>query len=136
MPPNTVCADRSTRWGNPFIAGEPSGVFAKGQGLRGAAEVLVPELTLEKSLEFYRDLVEGFLSPEMYPHGHAWRARFMRFNGSITVGDAARFHLRGKNLACWCKLCPKHQKGKPFDVACADCAPCHVDILGSIVNRR
>jgi hypothetical protein len=28
MPPNTVCVDRSTKWGNPFIVGKPGGAFA------------------------------------------------------------------------------------------------------------
>lgn len=27
MPPNTICVDRSTKWGNPFIVGEPGGVY-------------------------------------------------------------------------------------------------------------
>ncbi len=43
--------------------------------------------------------------------------------------------LRGKDLACWCQLCPAHQDGKPFDVTCPDCAPCHVDVLGDLANR-
>jgi len=43
--------------------------------------------------------------------------------------------LRGKNLACWCRLCEAHKNGKPFDDDCPDCAPCHADILGEAVNR-
>src|SRR5262245_28088495 len=46
----------------------------------------------------------------------------------------ARERLAGKNLACWCRLCPKHEAGKPLDVTCTDCAPCHVDPLGRIAN--
>jgi hypothetical protein len=46
----------------------------------------------------------------------------------------AREMLRGKNLACWCKLCPAHADGKPFDVHCDACAPCHTDPLGKIAN--
>ena len=46
-----------------------------------------------------------------------------------------RAELRGKNQACWCHLCEKHAAGKPFDVKCADCAPCHVDVLGPMANR-
>lgn len=42
--------------------------------------------------------------------------------------------LRGKNLACWCKLCPAHADGKPLGVVCADCAPCHVDLLLTLAN--
>lgn len=43
--------------------------------------------------------------------------------------------LRGKNLGCWCRLCPEHADGKPFDVHCDQCAPCHADVLGELANR-
>ena len=42
--------------------------------------------------------------------------------------------LRDKNLADWCRLCPAHRDGKPFDVDCRDCDPCHADVLGRIAN--
>lgn len=42
--------------------------------------------------------------------------------------------LRGKNLACWCRVCPAHQDGKPLGVVCADCTPCHADVLLEIAN--
>lgn len=29
MPPNTVKVDRTTKWGNPFVVGEPGGPFTK-----------------------------------------------------------------------------------------------------------
>lgn len=41
--------------------------------------------------------------------------------------------LRGHNLACWCKLCPEHKAGKPLNLRCEACAPCHVDALGEIL---
>lgn len=45
--------------------------------------------------------------------------------------------LRGRNLACYCALCPRHEAagGKPLNEPCPDCAPCHVDPLGEIANR-
>lgn len=43
--------------------------------------------------------------------------------------------LRGKDLLCWCRLCPAHQDGKPLGVDCADCAPCHADVLLEVANR-
>ena len=43
-------------------------------------------------------------------------------------------NLNGKNLACWCHLCEVHAKGKPFDVDCSACDPCHADPLGKIAN--
>lgn len=42
--------------------------------------------------------------------------------------------LKGKNLVCYCKLCPKHVNGKPLDETCPDCAPCHVDVLGELLG--
>ena len=51
----------------------------------------------------------------------------------LTVAGYQRF-LRGKDLACWCHLCDAHKDGKPLGVECADCAPCHVDVLLEIAN--
>jgi hypothetical protein len=43
--------------------------------------------------------------------------------------------LRGKDLACWCGLCPAHADGKPFGTECEDCSPCHADVLGELANQ-
>lgn len=44
--------------------------------------------------------------------------------------------LEGLNLACHCGLCPAHAaKGKPFDVSCDLCRPCHSDLLGRLANQ-
>jgi hypothetical protein len=111
-PENTVYVGRGSKWGNPFVVGEPSGVFKKGEGFSGAAETLIPALTLDQCLEFYCDVVEGYLKPEMYPAGHAFSARF-RPHAELCV-------LRGKNLMCWC----------PLD------KPCHADILLKLANPK
>ena len=50
-----------------------------------------------------------------------------------SMSDVAR--LRGQNLGCWCGLCERHRDGKPFDVECPDCAPCHADALGQSANQ-
>jgi hypothetical protein len=43
--------------------------------------------------------------------------------------------LRGKNLACWCRLCARHaETGLPAGTDCPDCAPCHADVLLAIAN--
>ena len=42
--------------------------------------------------------------------------------------------LRGRDLACWCRLCPAHAEGKPLGVTCPDCEPCHADVLLEIAN--
>jgi hypothetical protein len=63
-----------------------------------------------------------------------------RFRLCIALDEAthyvARQDLRGKNLACYCRLCARHaERGKPLDEECPDCAPCHVDVLGRIAAR-
>lgn len=45
-----------------------------------------------------------------------------------------REFLRGIDLACWCKLCAKHKAGRPWEEHCADCPPCHADVLLEIAN--
>ena len=42
--------------------------------------------------------------------------------------------LRGKDLACWCRLCPEHADGLPLGVTCEACAPCHADPLLRAAN--
>lgn len=133
LPPNTICVTRPGLWSNPFVVGQPSGVFSANMGRRGQAEVLIQNLTIEQSLEFYTDMLRGFICPEMHPHGHNWMERFHKKCGGHP-SDAARHQLRGHNLACFCHLCPAHALGKPFDLVCVDCAPCHADRLGMIAN--
>ena len=47
---------------------------------------------------------------------------------------AAKAELRGKNLACFCKVCDLHQDGRPLGSHCPYCEPCHADILLEIAN--
>lgn len=42
--------------------------------------------------------------------------------------------LRGRDLACWCRLCSRHADGKPASEDCPDCAPCHADVLLELAN--
>lgn len=42
--------------------------------------------------------------------------------------------LRGKNVGCWCKLCPKHKDGLPLGTECDDCASCHGDVVLELAN--
>lgn len=55
------------------------------------------------------------------PEVHAMRAR-------------ALVELPGRNLACWCPLCPKHQDGRPYNEPCAACGPCHADNWLNVAN--
>lgn len=117
MPAGAVRVDRSTVWGNPFIVGKPCGVFPEGAAHQGQAETLVPALTLERSLMFYRDMLAGFLKPEMYPFGHDWQRRFLKRYGQHAE-EVARRVFKGATVACWCALDQK----------------CHGDILIQIGN--
>ena len=42
--------------------------------------------------------------------------------------------LRGKDLACWCSLCPDHREGLRLGMKCIFCTPCHADVLLEIAN--
>lgn len=107
MPPNTVKVDRSTIYGNPFRVGEDPSKTSQWWSLseefrrrfhgdrsrwpwaiRDAAE----------AVEAFRELATG-------------RER-------ETLIHIAQHDLRGKNLACWCKLG----------------APCHADVLLELAN--
>jgi hypothetical protein len=115
MPENAVYVGRGSIWGNPFVVGAPSGCDFKDGG---DPTPMIPELSLEKSLEFYRSLIGGMISPEMHPHGHQWFNAIQKKCGGHP-GEIARTFLRGKNLACWCAL----------DQAC------HADVLLELANK-
>lgn len=93
MPANTVKVDRTTKWGNPF---KP----ARGQNLEQCAHMF--------------GLMAGGLICFSCDHpSPEEQTRYLRM---------AKKHireLRGKNLACWCKLD----------------APCHADVLLRAANR-
>jgi hypothetical protein len=107
LPGNTICVDRSTKLGNPFVVNPRVG---PGDHAR-SGHICVP--TVADAIECYRI--------------------YLNETRPAAVFDAIE-ELRGRNLACYCRLCPKHAKGKPLNVNCADCDPCHVDVLGPIVN--
>lgn len=109
-----VKVDRTTRWGNPYTVGEP--VDMK-QARRWGWEISP--------------------SGRQFICQDAGRA-VRRFAHSLAFDEAIhpfiRSQLGGKNLACWCRLCPTHKAGKPFDLTCHACAPCHSDPLGRLAN--
>lgn len=91
MPDNTVKVDRATKWGNPFVVGE---VKHFGPSWSGRDELIADA-------------------------DHACRLfRTHMFN--LRSASELIFPLRGKNLACWCKLD----------------APCHADVLLELANRE
>ena len=115
-----VVVARPGIWGNPFVVGKPSGCDFKDDGDKTPMIAAVPQ---SKAIEFYRIMAQGFLSPEMHPHGHAHMERWRRKVIGMSIAEAARCYLRGKNLACWCAL-PKH--GEP-DI-------CHASVLLRLSN--
>lgn len=92
MPPNTVKVDRSTKWGNPFVV-----------GVDGDAA---------RSVELYRMVLGGYYCISCKTDFDAQKAAVDHIRKNIR-------HLRGKNLACWCRA------GRP----------CHADTLLEIANQ-
>ncbi len=101
-----VKVDRATRWGNPFRFNHP------GSPLQ---ERMPPEL----SVVSFRLMLEKeggwFAAPLPWPKG--------KIPAAFTTVAEVREQLRGKNLACWCKL---PLDGKP-DV-------CHASYLLELAN--
>jgi uncharacterized protein DUF4326 len=113
MPPNTVSVTRPGKWGNRWRVGDTAQRFSKEKVCETFTIATVAE-----AVQCFREDVENHLA-------NPKAANVMR---------AALDELRGKNLACFCSLCERHKDGKPFDVRCNDCAPCHADVLGAIAN--
>lgn len=89
MPENTVKVDRATRWGNPFK-------------LHGDGYPMTPELAVA--------LFERYVTDES-------RLGWVMASQLTNLEDVRR-QLRGKNLACWCRLD----------------WPCHADVLLRLAN--
>lgn len=97
MPENTVKVSRPGKWGNPFKATDQyiAGPAGEKQGLKpgdaiGAAGAVVA----------YRNALE-----KLFKTSPASRLQLLE--------------LRGKNLACWCKIG----------------APCHADVLLELASK-
>lgn len=105
MPAGAVYVGRPTAWGNPYQIGDP-----------------IPRLA--------GITVDGALNAMATRNfGGAWAAR-QAARDSLWLAP-----LRGRDLACWCELCPAHADGLPLGATCPDCAPCHADVLLELANR-
>lgn len=107
MPPNTVKVARPTLWGNPFYVSR----------WRSVADCIA----------LYTDLMSGIWNPKTSEHlPDAWAGyrehqeymALMRKRRGCFPSEAVR-ELRGKNLACWCRLDE----------------PCHADVLLRLANQ-
>jgi len=81
LPENTVCVDRSTKWGNPFVVGKHG--------------------TRAECVDLYAKLLRGYVcvSTDIAP------CLLMAYRAMVV---ADRGELKGKNLACWCGFGPCH----------------------------
>lgn len=95
MPPNTLKVDRSTPWGNPFVVG--------------------PHGTAGECVYLFTWLASGAicLSSGNVDRQGAW---LEKWKSEAKRGFPS---LRGKNLACWCRIG----------------APCHADAMLLVVNQ-
>lgn len=75
LPPNTVCVDRSTKWGNPFIVGRDG--------------------TREDCTRLFAAMLNGYICVSRSPSIKEQR-EYRR------MAVASHRDLMGKNLACWC----------------------------------
>lgn len=107
MPENTVKVDRSTGFGNPFPV-------IKGKELTGAGTKPIWQVGhWNGPAIWFKDNEADALALSVEAFGN-WMAE----PAQAPLGERVRLSLRGKNLACWCKL--------------GD--PCHADVLLELAN--
>lgn len=115
LPENTVVVSRPRPFSNPYRVVEDEhglGWWCMVDRQNGFV-FTTREAAQAQAVLLFREMVEA--SPEL-------RA-------------AIRAELAGRNLACWCRLCPAHREhGRPLGVACEACEPCHVDPLLEFAN--
>ncbi|MDO9068608.1 MAG: DUF4326 domain-containing protein [Deltaproteobacteria bacterium] len=111
LPPNTVCVDRSTRWGNPFPAGnEGVQIECLPLGLDGDD----PRDRATAAVDLFRRWLTGGKVNELI-------ALFLPNPGRKPPPiRIIQRELAGKNLACWCELDQ----------------PCHADVLLELANAE
>lgn len=107
MPPNTVYVGRGSQWGNPWTwrrisSGGPWEVFNLSRDRRECLK-RSQDAAREQCVAYFR----GAVTP---PH----RAP----SGSLDFDPRYIARLRGKTLACWCRLDQ----------------PCHADVLLELAN--
>jgi hypothetical protein len=77
LPNNTVCVDRSTKWGNPFR--------------------VIPGRSQEYAVTLFKHLVLSGLAAIVEDSSVETQESYRKMVAS-DIGE-----LRGKNLACWCR---------------------------------
>jgi hypothetical protein len=141
LPPNTASVTRPGKFGNPFNLKSSShcwtalhhGFKADARG-RQACSVAMFEAWVRqgKARIVECKLVAGKSDEKQV--AVVSQSPLIKAGTPPTLYEV-RAELHGKNLACWCRLCAVHKDGKPLGVECADCDPCHADVLLKIANE-
>ena len=118
---------RPSKWGNPYHVDDANMWWCKHPfGSRERTQGCV---------DYYeRAIREGFVLVPYTALTPEERGDKYHSSGAHYVHEVAPKYLAGKNLACWCALCPEHAAGKPFGIHCCDCSPCHADVLGALAT--
>ena len=101
LPPNTVVVARPTVFGNPFTV---TTKMQPGTSIGAYNYVAVP--TVEEAVASYRAMVDQILAEPQQEGTRGWELKRLLPE------------LRGRNLACWCRLD----------------RPCHADVLLEVAN--
>lgn len=119
-----VCCTRAGKWGNPYIVGKAIQTIPYSAVVEGDETRII-----EKEIEFDAPLAAG----ECVKLYESW---LLNSPFGLMRKRQAERDLIGLHLACYCKLCDAHANGKPLDVDCPDCKPCHVDVIGRILYPK
>jgi len=121
MPENTVYVGRGSRWGNPFrvIQYSDKKWAIKTDGSDKCSEILVKHChaVYDTKSEAVIDAIKCY-DYWLLPYTHK-EGTMSEFYQSMAIMDDAMQNLKGKNLACWCRLDES----------------CHADLLLTLVNR-
>ncbi len=119
LPENTVCVSRGTKYGNPFEVSKDGNkwIITTSEGKR-CEEILAKNAKLKYNTkeEATIDAIKCY-SKWIVPYEHS--SPISDFYISKHILQEAISDLRGKTLACWCKL-DEH---------------CHADFLLKLVNE-
>lgn len=110
LPLNTVCVNRPTKWGNPFIPGK----YLNGWGMAFIAIQLCKQNPKEIRKIYKSGVLDKKITIKTALKYYKLWVNFMVKEGKLNTEE-----LRGKNLACFCPLS----------------SPCHVDILLKLANK-
>jgi hypothetical protein len=107
QPPNTIYVGRPSDYGNRYVIGQ----------------------SIQHIDSEYRYVIDATMACRLFAEWVEWQLQHFP-----TWREGIKQEIGGHNLSCWCRLCPKHKDGKPLNECCADCAPCHADVLGELSN--